>query len=197
MFMRRVILLAILALALPTAALATTVTVSYPTGLADFASANIPQDGTVFEAAVEGGGYLISIFSPKVDQVGRSFLFNGGEVFVYSESEFQLKLILQASIADGGVFLTSAGKLVGGGSLEPGGLAWCCATVGFRHVGSVKSGSFSFVIDGAPSIPALPASAVVDATILVQEPSAVEGLLLGTGLLGLAEMTRRKLKLGT
>ena len=29
------------------------------------------------------------------------------------------------------------------------------------------------------------------------EPSALEGLLPGTGMLGLAEMTRRKLRLGT
>jgi hypothetical protein len=31
----------------------------------------------------------------------------------------------------------------------------------------------------------------------IPEPSALEGLLLGTGVLGLAELTRRKLKVGT
>ena len=35
------------------------------------------------------------------------------------------------------------------------------------------------------------------AVVITPEPSALEGLLLGTGLIGLAELTRRKLKLGT
>jgi hypothetical protein len=39
----------------------------------------------------------------------------------------------------------------------------------------------------------------VSATIRtpLPEPNALEGFLLGTGLLGFSEMTRRKLKLGT
>ena len=57
-----------------------------------------------------------------------------------------------------------------------------------------RSGSFLISVGSSTSNPF--GSATVSGTT-VPEPSALEGLLLGAGMLGLAEMTRRKLRLGT
>ena len=86
------------------------------------------------------------------------------------------------------------------------------ATQAFDFKGEWTPGTFSGFsgLTGGPlpadltiSFTQTPAhSGVISASITfavtpVPEPGALEGLLLGTGMLGLAEMTRRKLRLGT
>jgi hypothetical protein len=60
--------------------------------------------------------------------------------------------------------------------------------------GSERGGSFLISVRSSTGNPL--SSAIVSGTT-VPEPTALEGLLLGTGLIGFAEMTRRKLRLGT
>jgi hypothetical protein len=60
-----------------------------------------------------------------------------------------------------------------------------------------RGGSVSFVVSFNSTSPFSPTLLNGSGIALVPEPSPLEGLLLGTGLLGLTGIMRRKLKLGT
>ena len=174
--MRRIMLLALLALAMPTATLADTI--SFNTGNTFNVTNNLPEPGESFLATFVGLQYTITIFSPDVtlpDMSLDDFAFNGGTVTVKNTRTGAT--LFQNSISEGTID-TSGLNIIGGGSLETNTM--------------ITDGSFDFLIGEFQGVPS---NASVTATT-VPEPSALEGLLLGTGLLGLAEMARRKLRLG-
>lgn len=170
--MRRVMVLALLALTLPTAALASSVT---------FRTGNVPfLHGSFFVgplrccvSAGEGGPTL------TIGLIGAPFtgaIHAGGELlggFIRVLNPFTGAIFQDDHITRD--WKVSIGSAIVEGSLERGGGS-------LISVGSSTANPFS--------------SATVSGTT-APEPSAFEGLLLGAGVIGLAEMTRRKLRLGT
>jgi hypothetical protein len=77
---------------------------------------------------------------------------------------------------------------------------WGCGLLGCSVAGTLEPSATvlggSFFINFGDDLPEGFSFASVTA-ITTPEPSALEGLLLGTGLLGLVDMARRKLQLGT
>ena len=168
--MRRVMLLALLALALPTAALANTITY---TAFGDASTLNInnnPGEGMAFASA--------SVLGPTYD-----IFFSSGPATACCFPFFETVSFTSGTLE---VLNHSTGALLFQTSAAFGNASIFSFTIG----GGFENGSFGF------QVPGVFGSAFVSVTT-VPEPSALEGLLLGTGMLGLAEMTRRKLRLGT
>jgi len=175
--MRRVMLLALLAVAFPTAALAGSF--SYNTGLTANFSLSGPCGGSSdFDLTVSGNGLTSTFCANSVSLTGSITVINsktGAKLFQDRLTNVALTFDEDGILAFGDL-VPNASVISGGADFELG-----------------LAGETSLC---TPQVPVPCAFSSVHGTN-VPEPSALEGLLLGTGLLGLAKLTRRKLKLGT
>jgi hypothetical protein len=168
--------LMLLALALPTAALANSFKI-FTTG--DFVSGSASFGaGHSFEISLVGTENTITLFTPETTGGPFDFLFSTGTVTVKNPAG---ATVFDNSVTKGTISLT----------FPPGDFDVFADLV---PNATVKSGDTSL------SLPfCIPPDCGGGASVranFVPEPSALEGLSLGTGLIGLAGMTRRKLRLG-
>ena len=173
-------MLTLLALALPTAALANNFSVS--TGAFDSGTFTAGLGTGGFALAVSGDGTASMIRIQGVRGpacTGSTCTINAGTLIVFRPN--------------GAVLFSSP---ITGGTLDRGSTgATVTGTFGPNVTGvSNTGGVFSFRVTYA-SLSAGGALTGGVAFASTPEPSGLEGLLLGTGMLGLAEMTRRKLRL--
>lgn len=175
--MRRIMLLTLLALALPTAALANSVDIDITTG--NFKSGTISgsfETGSLVTVSMTGSLNTISLTTGILSPT--SVCTPGVTCFEWTSGG-------SVTVSQGGTMFSLAGgelKMEGnqvtiiGGLTAPRGLA----TLNFDFEGTNLTGGVGSVF--ADSVP---------------EPGTLEGLLLGIGVLGLAGVTRRTFKLGT
>ena len=204
--MRRVVLLALLALALPTAALANNILIDF--GVAPFGGTPTFKGSTLATAISVNLGsepYTVNEKHPD-DQSGLPL---GSDVNLFPPS-FNI-----AGIVSGGTGSIDFTK-----SWTASGHTYTETFTSFTLVRSAPTDSVALSLSGTLSVPGIVSNEPVTAVFnfnnaggvghtmnwsmsehsgapTVPEPSALEGLLLGTGVFGLAEMTRRKLRLGT
>jgi hypothetical protein len=205
MSMRRVMLLALLVLALPTAALANSFSfTSSGCCLSKQFELGTFQSGIISGSLTNGGSFdvaavgSVSSFSYDIGTLTQfhqgcdptlgleaCFTFNTGSIIVKNAAG---SVVLMGILTQGQLLERSNDpslpwiftySLIPNLPLVSGGGRLQVAFTGQKLTGGegLVFGNFQF----PPIVP---------------EPSALEGLLLGTGLLGLAEMARRKLKLG-
>jgi hypothetical protein len=205
-------LLALLALALPTAALANSfapeilqssrlISGTYVSGL--FQSGTISgsiTNGGSFDVSVVGDSKITPIFSFDIGPLTQvfgilncvgfpenmCFKFDTGTIIIKNTAGATL---FTNSLTDGMLFITPPNAF--NGFCAPNTCASLSANLlpNSMVIGGFTIFNFTFMGSNLNS-----GEALVTITL---EPSALEGLLIGTGLLGLAEMARRKLVPGT
>jgi hypothetical protein len=173
--------LALLALALPTAALASTI--SFSTGTTDtIGSLSLPVlTGCCFNAQVSGPPYTINFSNAIVTtRFPNGGLFTGGTVTVINNTTDTT--VFHSSIATGSFsFSQFCECYFGEATLEPS--------------ATIESGTAVFLIAFGANAANVVSSASVTATTTIPETSTL--LSFGTGLVALAVMMRRKLRLGS
>jgi hypothetical protein len=173
--MRRVIFLALLAFALPGAALADDI--QFNSGTFEYGTIT-SSFGNNFRVQVVGSSDSITLNIPNVSCVakGTECYFAGGTVTVVNPA---------------GVTVFTDGLEPGYMKVENGTEAYIFGYLQPDSFGIGGSTEFNINFEGDKLLSG-------DAGVLATpEPGALEGLLLGTGLLGLAEMMGRKFQLGT
>jgi hypothetical protein len=175
-------LLALLILVLPTAALASEF--DFPSGT--FVSGTLSgmfATGRTVNISLVGSLNTIGIVTATMVQLPSSFCpgatcfkFTGGTVTVGPSGS-----ILTNALASG--LISTMGNEIG-----------IAATLAPSSLVKEGSASFDFHFSGTALTDG---EAGVQGRSTVPEPGTLEGLLLGMGVLGLADMGRRKLKLGT
>jgi hypothetical protein len=193
--MRRVMLLTLLALALPTAMFAN----SFTFNSGDFQSGSVSGGLSGLTIDVTGTIYRISLSTGPLTLDSSCFVsgatcysWPGAMVEVFSPSK---GLVFQNTL-NGGTIATT-------GVINPTNFVCLSASCSFAIAAGLEpdskvdegSTSFSVVVNrGDEGV--LSAGGATVTFQKVPEPATIEGLLFGTGMIGLAEMARRKLVLG-
>ena len=209
--MRRILLLAPLALALPTAALASEISI-------DFGVCSTLCEVTFNGTITNGGSFHTSAFSDNsVGGTGGTWSYDIGTLTQVPISQNPFCSSFGSVGESCFTFLTGTVRIEGfpmfTSSLTNGSLALCRPCAGVPSFGEpdgtevaiwranvtktlcpVCTGFTEFAVGFAGGKPDVGGFVELTTT---PEPSALEGLLLGGGLLGLAEVARRKLQVRT
>jgi hypothetical protein len=182
-------LLVLLALGLPTAALAKTIPFTFDTGTNVSGIVHSFMSGTAPVYMVTGNGLTFTITFSGVNCVRAPCTFSGGSLAVTNAANV---VLLSNSLLPGTFTRTSTGvdsqlnDVFSGIQLAPGTL-----------VGQAASGTLSgnVIWQNTNNPIVLSGRLSVSGELNVPEPGTL--LSLGTGLIGIAGMMRRKLKFGT